>query len=38
MKSISQINKRYICLELKTRIYAIETCRNDNSIDYVCRK
>ena len=38
MKSISQINKRYPPHELKTRIYAVETYRNGNSIDYVCRK
>ena len=38
MKSISQINKRYLPHELKTRIYAVETYRNGNSIDYVCRK
>ena len=38
MKSISQINKRYLPHELKTRIHAVETYRNGNSIDYVCRK
>ena len=38
MKSISQINKRYLPNELKTRIYAVGTYRNGNSIDYVCRK
>ena len=38
MKSISQINKRYPPHELKTRIYAVETYRIGNSIDYVCRK
>ena len=38
MKSISQINKRYPPHELKTRTYAVETYRNGNSIDYVCRK
>lgn len=38
MKSISQINKRYLPNELKTRIHAIETYRNGNLIDYVCRK
>ena len=38
MKSISQINKRYLPHELKTRIRAVETYRNGNSIDYVCRK
>ena len=38
MKSISQINKRYLHHELKTRIYAVETYRIGNSIDYVCRK
>lgn len=38
MKSILQINKRYLPHELKTRIYAVETYRNGNSIDYVCRK
>ena len=36
MKSISQINKRYLPHELKTRIHAVETYRNGNSIDYVC--
>lgn len=38
MKSISQINKRYLPHELKTRIHTVETYRNGNSIDYVCRK
>ena len=38
MKSISQINKRYLTHELKTKIHAVETYRNGNSIDYVCRK
>ena len=38
MKSISQISKRYLPHELKTRIHAVETYRNGNSIDYVCRK
>ena len=37
MKSISQISKRYLPHELKTRIHAVETYRNGNSIDYVCR-
>ena len=38
MKNISKINKRYLPHELTTRIYAVETYRNGNSIDYVCRK
>ena len=38
MKSLSHINKRYLPHELKTRIHAVETYRNGNSIDYVCRK
>ena len=38
MKSISQISKRYLLHELKIRIHAVETYRNSNSIDYVCRK
>ena len=38
MKNISKINKRYLPHELKTRIHAVETYRNGNSIDYVCRK
>lgn len=38
MKIISQKNKRYLPHELKTRIHAVETYRNGNSIDYVCRK
>lgn len=38
MKIISQINTRYLPHELKTRIYAVETYRNGNSIQYVCRK
>lgn len=38
MTSISQINTRYLPHELKTRIHAVETYRNGNSIDYVCRK
>ena len=38
MKSISQINKRYLPHELKTRIHAVETYKNGNSIDYVYRK
>ena len=38
MKSISQNNKRYLPHELKTRIHAVESYRNGNSIDYVCRK
>ena len=33
MKRISQINKRYLPHELKTRIHAAETYRNGNSID-----
>ena len=38
MNSITQNNTRYLPHELKTRIYAIETYRNGNSIQYVCRK
>lgn len=38
MTSISQINTRYLPHELKTRIHAVETYRNGNSIEYVCRK
>ncbi len=38
MKSITQINTRYLPHELKTRIHAVETYRNGNSISYVCRK
>ena len=30
MKSISQINKRYLPHELKTRIHAVETYGNGN--------
>lgn len=38
MNSITQNNNRYLPHELKTRIYAVETYRNGNSIQYVCRK
>ena len=38
MTSISQNNTRYLPHELKTRIHAVETYRNGNSIEYVCRK
>ena len=38
MKIISQINTRYLPHELKTRIHAVKTYRNGNSIEYVCRK
>lgn len=38
MNNISQNNTRYLPHELKTRIYAVETYRNGNSIEYVCRK
>lgn len=38
MTNISQLNKRYLPHELKTRIHAVETYRNGNSIDHVCRK
>lgn len=38
MNSITQNNTRYLPHELKTRIYAVETYRNGNSIQYVCRK
>lgn len=38
MKIISQKTKRYLPHELKTRIYAVQSLRNGNSIDYVCRK
>lgn len=38
MTSISQINTRYLPHELKTRIHAVKTYRNGNSIEYVCRK
>lgn len=34
MKSISQINKRYLPHELKTRIYAVETYRTRKSTYY----
>ena len=30
MKSISQINKRYLTHELKTRTHVVETYRNGN--------
>ena len=38
MISITQKSTRYLPHELKTRIHAVETYRNGNSIDYVCRK
>lgn len=38
MTSISQKSTRYLPDELKTRIHPVETYRNGNSIDYVCRK
>lgn len=38
MNSITQNTTRYLPHELKTRIYAVETYRNGNSIQYVCRK
>lgn len=38
MTSISQVNTRYLPHELKTRIHAVETYRNGNSIEFVCRK
>ena len=38
MNSITQNNTRYLPHELKTRIHAVETYRNGNSIQYVCRK
>ena len=38
MNSITQNNTRYLPHELKTRIYAVETYSNGNSIQYVCRK
>ena len=38
MKSISQNTTRYLPHELKTRINAVKTYRNGNSIEYVCRK
>ena len=31
-------SKRYLPHELKTRLNAVLTYRNGNSIDYVCRK
>ena len=38
MTSIAQKSTRYLPHELKTRIHAVETYRNGNSIEYVCRK
>ena len=41
MNSINETNekiKRYLPHELKTRINAVKTYRNGNSINYVCRK
>ena len=38
MNNISQNTTRYLPHELKTRIFAVETYRNGNSIEYVCRK
>ena len=38
MTSIAQNNVRYLPHELKTRLHAVETYRNGNSIEYVCRK
>lgn len=38
MTSITQNNVRYLPHELKTRFHAVETYRNGNSIEYVCRK
>lgn len=38
MTSISYNNTRYLPHELKTRIHAVVTYRNGNSIEYVCRK
>lgn len=38
MTSITQNNVRYLPHELKTRLHAVETYRNGNSIEYVCRK
>lgn len=38
MTSITQNNTRYLPHELKTRIYAVETYRNGNKLDYVLRK
>lgn len=37
MASISHLDTRYLPHELKTRINAVKTYRNGNSIDYVCR-
>lgn len=38
MTSISRNATSYLPHELKTRIFAVETYRNGNNIDYVCRK
>ena len=38
MNNIPQNSTRYLPHELKTRIYAVETYRNENNIEYVCRK
>ena len=38
MNNIPQNSTRYLPHELKTRIYAVETYRNGNNIEYVCRK
>lgn len=38
MTSITQNNSRYLPHELKTRINAVKTYRNGNTISYVCRK
>jgi transposase len=38
MTSISHLDTRYLPHELKTRINAVKTYRNGNSIEYVCRK
>ena len=38
MLIISRNATSYLPHELKTRIHAVETYRNGNSIEYVCRK
>ena len=38
MTSISHLDTRYLPHELKTRINAVKTYRNGNSIEYACRK
>ena len=38
MNNISQNSTRYLPHELKTKIFAVESYRNGNSIEYVCRK